>query len=76
MVNLLCAYYISMQGVGELLHIACARGQLDVVKYLIEDCHVDPACVGHVRLYICIFVCMYMHMCMHVCACIIRYAST
>ena len=43
-----------VQGAGELLHMAAAKGHLDIVKYLIEDCHVDPACVGQ--------VCMYVHM--------------
>ena len=47
-----------MQGVGELLHVAAAKGHLDIVKYLIEDCHVDPACVGQVTYVdICTYVC-------------------
>ena len=41
-----------MQGTGELLHVAAAKGHLDIAKYLIEDCHVDPACVGQVRMYV------------------------
>ena len=45
-----CTYVciLFMQGVGELLHVAAAKGHLDIMKYLIDDCHVDPACVGQV----------------------------
>ena len=47
--NILCTI-LFVQGVGELLHVATAKGHLDIVKYLIEDCHVDPACVGQVTM--------------------------
>ena len=40
-----------MQGTGELVHVATAKGHLDIVKYLIEDCHVDPTCVQEVSTY-------------------------
>lgn len=45
---------IILQGLGELLHLASAKGHLDIVKYLIEQCHVDPACVGQVCTYLAI----------------------
>ena len=47
-----------VQSVGELLHLASAKGHLDIVKYLIEDCHVDPTCVGQVcMLYVYVIKC-------------------
>ena len=54
--------FVYMQGVGELLHVASAKGHLNIVKYLIEDCHVDPTCVGQVRkcVYIYMYVCIYV----------------
>ena len=48
--------FVYMQGVGEILHVASGKGHLNVVKYLIEDCHVDPTCVGQVQVY------TYIHM--------------
>ena len=45
--------------------MATANGHLDIVKYLIEGCHVDPACVQQVSIYrkICIYVtlCVCIH---------------
>ena len=41
-----------MQGTGDLVHVATAKGHLDIVKYLIEDCQVDPACVQQVCMHI------------------------
>ena len=43
----------SIQGAGELLHVAAAKGHLYIVKYLIEDCNVDPTCVGQVCSKMC-----------------------
>ena len=50
-----CVYvnmYVSLQGTGELVHVATAKGHLDIVNYLIEGCHVDPACVQQVSIYL------------------------
>ena len=41
-----------MQGTGDLVHVAAAKGHLDIVKYLIEECHVDPTCVQQVCMHI------------------------
>ena len=37
---------------GELIIVAAIKGHLDIVKYLIEDHHVDPVCVGDVCIYL------------------------
>ena len=37
------------QGLGELLHLAVGKKQLDIVKYLVEHHNLDPTCAGQVR---------------------------
>ena len=37
------------QGLGELLHLAVGKKQLDIVKYLVEYHNLDPTCAGQVR---------------------------
>ena len=61
--NIYVHTFMYMQGVGEILHVASGKGHLNVVKYLIEDCHVDPTCVGQVRKYIHIYTCIYRKIC-------------
>ena len=41
--------HVYAQGLGELLHLAAGKNQLDIV---IEHHNVDPTCAGQVRIHI------------------------